>query len=117
MTRRIERVNHLIRLELSDLLKRTIKDPRLGQMVSITEVEVSPDLKLARVFVSCICTESEKKDMLKALESASGFLRSELVKRIRIRRIPELTFAWDESIERGARILGLIERVKTDRER
>ena len=108
---RIERVNHLIRQEISQLLQRQIKDPRLGCLVSITEVNTSPDLKYARVFVSCICSEEEKKKILNTLTSASGFIRNELAKRLRLRHIPELNFHWDSSIEQGAHILELIDRV------
>jgi len=111
MTRRIERVNHLIRQEISELLQRQVKDPRLGSLVSITEVATSPDLKYAKVFVSCMASEEERKETLGVLTAASGFFRNELAKRLRLRHIPELNFQWDDSIERGAHILELIERV------
>ena len=108
---RIGRVNHLIRQEISQLLQRQIKDPRLGYLVSITEVDTTPDLKYARVFVSSLCSEEEKKEILAALTSASGFFRNELARRLRLRHIPELNFQWDSSIERGAHILELIDQV------
>lgn len=116
MTRRIERVNHLLRLELSELLKCHIKDPRLSELVGITEVETSSDLKYARVFVSCICAEDEKREIMKAFASAAGFLRSEIAKRMKMRRVPELSFHWDDSIERGARISELMQQVKAERD-
>ena len=111
MTRRIERVNHQLRLEISELLQRHIKDPRLSGLIGVTEVITSPDLSYAKVFVSCICDDKEKQGILKVLESASGFVRNELGKRLRLRRLPELSFQWDDSIERGARILDLINKV------
>lgn len=111
MTHRIERVNHLIRQEISDLLRREVKDPRLGSLVSITEVVTSPDLKHAKVFVSCIGDDEEKKEILNALVAASGFIHNELAKRLRLRHIPVLDFRWDYSIEQGAHILELIDRV------
>ena len=114
MTHRIERINNLIRQEISELLQRQIKDPRLGSFVAVTEVATSPDLKHARIFVSCISSEEEKQEILNALAAASGFLRNELTKRLRLRRIPELSFQWDDSIERGARLLELIDRVCAD---
>ena len=117
MTWRIERVNNLIRREISELLQRQVKDPRLGEFVAVTEVSTSPDLKYAKVFVSRICSEGEKQETLSALAAASGFLRSELTRRLRLRRIPELDFQWDESIERGAHLLELIDKVSTDKER
>ncbi len=114
MARRIERVNHLIRQEISELLQREIKDPRLNGLISVTEVIVSPDLRYARVLVSKLGGESEKQEILKALTASAGFLHRELTKRLSLRHIPELQFEWDDSIERGARILELID--KTSRE-
>jgi ribosome-binding factor A len=114
MAHRIERVNRLIRQEISELLQRQIKDPRLGGLVSITEVATSPDLKYAKVFVSGMCDEEERKETLSGLAAASGFLRNELARRLRLRHIPELDFRWDDSIERGAHILELIDRVSHD---
>jgi len=111
MTRRIERVNNLIRREISELLQRQIKDPRLGNFVAVTEVSTSPDLKYAKIFVSCICSEGEKQKTLGALAAASGFLRNEMARRLRLRRIPELSFQWDDSIERGAHLQELIDKV------
>ncbi len=111
MSRRIERVNKLFRQEISELLQRQVKDPRLANFVAVTEVITSADMKYARIFVSGICSEEEKQETLSALASASGFLRNELAKRVRLRRIPELSFEWDSSIERGDRILSLIDKV------
>ena len=111
MTHRIERVNHLIRQEISELLRREVKDPRLGGLVSINEVVTSSDLKYANVFVSCICSDEEKKEILSTLVAAAGFLHNELKKRLRLRYVPELDFRWDDSIEKGAHILELIDRV------
>lgn len=117
MSRRIERINNLIRLEISELLQRQIKDPRFSQMVAVTEVVTSADLRYARIYVSCICNEKEKQEIMRVLSTASGFLRRELCKRLDLRRVPELSFQWDESIERGARILDLIDRVSHDNDR
>jgi ribosome-binding factor A len=111
MTHRIERVNHLIRQEISELLRREVNDPRLGAFVSITEVVTTPDLKHAKVFVSCIGNDEEKKEILSALVAASGFLHNELTKSLRLRHIPVLEFRWDDSIEQGAHILELIDQV------
>ena len=111
MAHRIERVNHLIRREISELLQRQVKDPRLGNFVTVNDVSTSPDLKYARVFVSCVGVEQEKGKILAALASASGFLRNELAGRLRLRHIPELSFKWDDSIERGAHLLEIIDAV------
>jgi ribosome-binding factor A len=114
MAHRIERVNSLIRQEVSELLRRQVKDPRLGSFITVTEVSTSPDLKYARVFVSWIASEEKKKETLEGLATASGFLRKELAKRLELRRIPELNFQWDDSIERGDHILTLIDSVVPD---
>jgi len=108
MSRRTERVNDLIREELSDLLLREVRDPRLGGLISITRVEVSPDLSTARVFVSVMAAEAEQSEALTALTAAAGFLHRELKKRIEIRRVPILSFRLDQSIARGAEVLSLL---------
>jgi len=114
MAHRIQRVSSLMRQEISQLLQRQVKDPRLGNFVAVTEVSLSPDLRYARVFVSCMGSEEEKQAMLSGLVAASGFLRNQLAKRLRLRRVPELSFQWDDSIERGAHLLQLIDEVSAD---
>jgi ribosome-binding factor A len=109
MAHRIERVNSLIRQEISELLQRQVKDPRLGNFIAVTEVSTSADLKYAKVFVSRIGTEEEKQETLSVLASASGFFRKELGRRMKLRYTPELSFQWDDSIERGDHILQLID--------
>ncbi len=111
MVHRIERVNSLIRREISELLQHEVKDPRLDKLITVTEVDTTPDLKYARVFVSCLSSEEEREKVLRALASASGFLRKELTKSLKIRHVPELSFHWDDSIERGTRILSLLDQV------
>jgi len=114
MTHRIERVNSLIRQGISELLQRQVKDPRLGSLVAITDVSTSPDLRYAKIFVSRIGSEEEKQETLSVLAAASGFFRNELAKRLRLRHIPELSFQWDDSIERGDYLLQLIDEVSSD---
>ncbi len=116
MSHRVERVNSLIRQELSELLQRHVKDPRLGSFISVTEVITSPDFKHARVYVSYLGSDEQKKETLKALKTAAGFLRTELAQRLKLRVTPELDFVWDDSIERGDRLLQLIDRVSQDRQ-
>ncbi len=111
MTRRVERVNSLIRQEISQLLQHQVKDPRLGSFVSVTEVDTSSDLKSAKVFVSCIGDEEKKEEILHVLAAASGFFRGELAKRLKLRYCPQLDFRWDDSIQRGAHIQELIDSV------
>lgn len=112
--RRTARVNHLLREEISNLLVRHVKDPRLAAFVSIIEVKVTPDLRLARVFVSVMGSEEEKKSVLAGLRSAANFMRRELEAVINMRSIPQLTFFLDDSIERGARILTTLNQIATE---
>ncbi len=114
MAHRIERVNSLIRQEVSELLRRQVKDPRLGNLVTVTDVSTSLDLRHAKIFVSRIGSEEEKQEILSVLAAASGFFRNELAKRLRLRHIPELSFQWDDSIERGEYLLQLIDEVNSD---
>ena len=114
MTHRIERVSSLMRHEISELLQRQVKDPRLSKFIAVTEVSTSPDLRYAKVFVSYMGSEAEKKELMDGLEAASNFLRNQLLKRLRLRRIPELSFQWDDSIERGTRLLQLIDEVNAN---
>ena len=115
MAHRIGRVNSLIRQEISELLARQVKDPRLGNFISVTEVSTSPDLKSAKVFISHLGSDEEKKKTLDTLSSASGYFRRELARRLKIRYVPELSFQWDDSIAHGDHILQLIDEV-TERE-
>jgi ribosome-binding factor A len=112
MTRRTERINDQLREEISDLIQRELNDPRIGGLVSITEVDTAPDLSQAKVFVSVLGTAEEKASTFKALAAAARFLQRELRRRLTIRRIPELYFVADDSIERGARILQLLQQTK-----
>ena len=111
MSRRTERVSELIRQELSDLLMRELRDPRLDGLISITRVELSPDLYNARVFVSVMSETASPADALKALNAAAGFLHKELVHRLEMRRIPFLTFHLDKTIEEGAAVLAQLNQV------
>lgn len=111
MSHRIERVNTLIRREISGLIQHQLRDPRIDEFVAITEVVTSPDLKYAKVYVSCINGQQEEDRILGVLNTAAGFLRTELARNVRMRRVPELTFLWDNSIEHGNHILQLIDEV------
>lgn len=114
MAHRMPKVNHLIQRELSALLLREIKDPRLATMITVTEVSTSLDLGYAKVFVSIMGTLDEKAEAIKGLKAASSFLRRELAERLHIRRIPDLDFYQDDSIERGARMIELIDMANKD---
>lgn len=111
MSHRIERVNTLIRKEISELIQYHLRDPRLDEFVTVTAVETSSDLKYAKIFVSSMGGQQQEEKILSVLKSAAGFLRSELAKKAQMRRTPELSFHWDNSIEHGDRILRLIDEV------
>lgn len=107
-SRRLERINELLKEEISDLIANELKDPRLGGLVSVTEVEATPGLEYARVYVSVLGDPEERRQTLEALQHASGFFRRLLGERLKLRQIPELAFEFDESLERGARIMRLL---------
>ena len=115
MSRRLERVNQLIREEISILLQRQIKDPRLSGFITVTRVSTSSDLGHAKVFISVMGDEEEKREALEALTKASGFMRRALRQQLTLRYIPELNFYYDDSIEQGAHVLELISQI-SDRE-
>lgn len=108
--KRSQRVGDLLRQEIADIIMRKIKDPRLG-FVTVTGVEITDDLKIAKVFIS-ILKEEEKETTLNILNSAKKFVRSEVAKRIRMKTIPSIEFRMDESIEYGDRIEKLLRDIK-----
>jgi ribosome-binding factor A len=107
-SRRLERINELLKEEISDLIANELKDPRLSGLVSVTEVETTPGLEYARVYVSVLGDAAQREQTLGALQHASGFFRRLLGERVKLRQIPELTFRFDDSIERGDRIMRLL---------
>lgn len=111
MTRRTERVSSIIQQEISDLLREQVNDPRLTSLISITKVSTSPDLKHAKVFISTLGDKVNKNEILQGFTAASGFLRRQLANRLKLKHMPELSFHLDNSIERGAEVLRLIEQV------
>ena len=113
MSRRSERTSRLIQREISELLEREVNDPRLSKLVSVTEVTLSPDLKHAKIFVSTLGTEMNKEDLLAGFNNASGFLRKELASHLKLKYTPQLSFHYDDSIERGARLLKLMGELTT----
>jgi len=114
MSRRSERTSKLIQREISELLEREVNDPRLSKLISITAVALSPDLKHAKIFVSTLGSEiNNKEEMLAGFNNASGFLRKELASHLKLKYTPQLSFHYDDSIERGARLLKLMGELTT----
>ena len=114
---RADRVADQIRMEVADILMRKIKDPRI-RSVTVTDVELTNDLRIARVFVTALGTDAETKDVFAGLAKASGFVRSELGRRLALRYLPEVVFVKDVSGVRADRVLRLLDElhVKTDDE-
>ena len=112
--KRLDRVNQLVKEEISTLLQRELKDPRLG-FVSVTEVEVSKDLRTAKVFVSVLGGEAQWTASLTALASARGFVRNWLRQHLDLRQTPELDFRADHSMEHAARIQELLRQLGAGR--
>jgi ribosome-binding factor A len=111
-SRRIDRIEEQLRIELSEIIEREIQDPRIG-LTTVTAVKVSPDLRHARVSVTVLGDAAQRKKALEGLRSATSFVRRSLSKRLQhMRRIPELSFDYDESVEKGIRIEELLDRIK-----
>ena len=106
-TARMRRVNESIKEILGDAITTELKDPRIG-FVTVTEVDTSPDLRAARVYVSVLGTEEQRERSLAGLRSSHGFLQGKIASAMRIKRTPTLTFEYDESAERGDRISRLL---------
>lgn len=111
MSLRNERVRKTLMKEISDILLKEIKDPKISGLVSITDVEVSHDNSYAKVFYSVLSAEDKKEEIIEAIKKNTPKIRYEVGKRIRLRLTPELNFVLDESLERGARISDLIDKI------
>lgn len=113
MSRRTDRVSSLIQIELAELVLRRLKDPRLG-FVTITGVDVAPDLKSARVFYSVMGQEKEKVDAGKALEHASGFLQHQIALDLKFRFTPKLSFHRDDTLDESLKIEKILRELKEE---
>ena len=109
---RPERVAQRIQREAAEIVGHRLRDPQVSQWVSVTDVEVNPDLSLARIFVSILPEGEERQRTLEALERATPFVRRELAGRLGLREVPEIRFLLDSSIERGARVEELLRKIE-----
>ena len=107
MTARTDRIDELLRQEIGEIFRRDVDDPRIG-FITITDVETAPDLRHARMLVSVIGQPEERKATLAAMGRAMPFVRHELGKRLRLKRIPEFHLELDDTVERGTRVLQLL---------
>lgn len=110
MSSRLEKVNDLLAENISEIIEHDLRDPRKG-LITVTGVRVSPDLRHAQVYVTTLGAEAEKRDMVRILEHASGFIRSELGRRVRLKFIPELQWTIDNSVEYSQRIDEVLRRL------
>ncbi|RFU67813.1 30S ribosome-binding factor RbfA [Bacillus sp. V59.32b] len=113
MSLRANRVGEQMKKELSEIIGRKIKDPRIG-FVTVTDVAVTGDLQQATVYISVLGDEEQRENTLKGLAKAKGFIRSEIGQRIRLRKTPELAFEFDESISYGNKIDTLIHQIHSE---
>jgi ribosome-binding factor A len=113
MSLRANRVGEQMKKELSEIIGRKIKDPRIG-FVTVTDIEVTGDLQQATVYISVLGDEMERENTLKGLAKAKGFIRSEIGQRIRLRKTPEILFEFDSSVDYGNRIETLITQINSE---
>lgn len=111
MSRRLQRLNVLLREEVSELIRRELRDPRLAEFVTLTRVSTSPDLATATVYVSVMGEAEEKANTMRALTRAAPFIRRQLIRRLSIRRTPDIEFTLDESMEEAAHLLDLMKQL------
>ncbi len=110
-TQRPLRVSQSIKRELSEIIQRDLQDDRIAGIVSITEVECAPDCRAAKVFISVFGDEAAQNNTMLALNEKTGFIRGEICRRLHLRFAPELQFKLDHSLERGAKVTELINKI------
>ena len=108
------RINGEVMKELSNIIRAGLKDPRIHPMTSVTQVEVAPDLKTCKAYISVLGDDEALKETIKGLKSAEGFIRRELARTVNLRNTPQITFIGDQSIEYGIRMSKLIDEVTAD---
>ncbi len=115
MSRRISRLSEVLKFEISQIILKDLQDPRLG-WITITAVEISEDLRHATIYISVLGNEEDWQNSFLGLESAKKYIRAELGKRVRIKFLPEIEFKPDKTLEEGARIFEILEKIKEERE-
>ena len=110
---RMYKIDEELKKEISNIISLDLKNPHLTGLISVTKVKTTPDLRFSRVYISMI-NEKDKKENLKILKQSSGYIRSEIAKRVNLRITPELIFEFDDSIEYGARIDNILKEITKD---
>jgi ribosome-binding factor A len=111
---RTERISHEIKKEISRILREDVSDPRIG-FISLTDVDITPDLKYAKIFVSVLGDEKNKKKSLRGLKSATPFIKLKLGESLNLRFVPDIKFIYDNSLERGDRLLNLMNDINKEK--
>ena len=114
-TNRMDRVNEELKKEISIVIDQHLKNPNITGLISVTKVKTSPDLRFAKVYISLLNSKS-KKNTLQGLKNASGFIRTEIAKKVNLRYTPELTFEIDDSIEYGSKIENILKEIMPENE-
>lgn len=113
---RVARIAELIKEEVFNIIKKHVSDPRIG-FISITGVDVSSDLKNAKIYISILGTEEQKQDSMAGLESATSFIRNQLAPMLKLRTMPFISFVRDDSLERGSQVLGVMSGLNNDKQK
>lgn len=113
MSYRSQRLSEELKNEISVIIARELRDPRVG-LTTVTEVKVSPDMSFAKVYVSVLGDATQRKETMQGLVKATGFVRRQIAARIKLRHAPQIVFAYDETIERGDKMMQIIEEVKKE---
>ena len=113
MTTRQEKIQELLKEEISEILRREFKDPRLG-FITVIDTEVTPDLRHAKVWVSVMGSDEERAENMKVLKHAQHFARQAFGRRVKMKTLPEIEFVLDTSVDKGMRIFELLQRIKKD---
>lgn len=116
MTKRTKRLNSLLREVISEVVREDVNNPKVSKLVTITEVDITKDLHHAKVYISVIGDDTEKKDTLDALQSASGYISVLSSKKVVMRHFPQLTFKLDESVDKHLRIESVLQKIEQERE-
>jgi ribosome-binding factor A len=117
MTRRVDRLNSLLKEVISEVVRRDVRHPKVGTLITVTRVEVTKDLHYAKVFVSVIGEEAHKAECIKALNSAAGFIAVNASKKVTLRYFPALTFHIDDSLEAHMRIDQLLQDIEEEKKK
>lgn len=116
MSTRMQKVQELLKEEISDIILRELKDPRVG-FITVIDTEISPDMRHAKIYVSVMGSDEQRKENIDLLNKAQWFIRQVFMKRVRMKTVPELQFILDTSIDKSIRMLELFEQIKKDEQR